>query len=682
MKTGTPAAVGRYICAMMDAFEPATPAGRRLTEWLRDNQDAVGIDFDAATRSRARSGRRGRLPATDRPLSPPRWSRLRAAVTAVASADGAGRDAVAGNIESFGRAVGLSEAELDLFRFVMQTERDSGFWNLCAGIVGTRRADSLGLAALALRRPHGELWQCLCRGPLRALRLVELNDDRPGRFGLSVPYRISQAMLPPNDGIADIEQRLIGPIQSTQLCSGDFEHVARERDFIVRLLRGALAERRQGVNLLFYGPPGTGKTEFCRMLARQLGCDLFAVGEADEDGNEPVRSDRLDALRLADKLATPRANALLLFDEMEDILQNGDRSLLQPVRRAGSKVFFNRLLEQNRVPVLWTANGVDEFDPAFLRRMTFALEIKALPAKARARLWEGLAQRQGFALPVQQASVLAERHNVAPSLMTGAVQAVATARGSVEEFDFVVTTLAKPMRGTQALDAQSGRYTAELVNADTDLSALEAAVARAGAARDFSLCLYGPPGTGKSAFARHLAAAIGLDVLAKRGSDLLSKFIGETEQRIAAAFAEARADERFLIIDEAEGFLWQRGGASRSWEVSMVNELLVAMEKHPLPFSCTTNHLEFIDPAALRRFTFKVKFDFMTPAQTTRAYQAFFERSAPPALRDLQGLTPGDFAAVATKLRVLGVGHRDAEILRMLEQEVGLKRLPTQRIGF
>jgi ATP-dependent 26S proteasome regulatory subunit len=671
----------------MDAFAPATPAGRRLAEWLRDNQDAVGIDFDAATRmrTRTRTGRRGRPVATDRPLSEPRWSRLQAAVTAVSEADSAGKDVVASNVASFARAVGLDEVEFDLFRFVMQSERDSGFWNLCAGIVGTRRVDSLGLAALALRRPHGELWQSLCRGPLRNLHLVELADDRPGRFALSVPYRISQAMLPPNDGLGDIEQRLIGPSQSTQLCLGDFEHIARERDFIVRLLRGTLAERRSGVNLLFYGPPGTGKTEFCRVIARQLGCDLFAVGEVDEDGNEPLRRERLDALRLADKLATPRNNALLLFDEMEDILEHGDRSTSGPqqVRRAGSKVFFNRLLEQNRVPVLWTANAIDEFDPAFLRRMTFALEMKALSTKGRARLWEGLAQRQGLTLPAGQASALAQRYNVAPSLMTGAVQAVATARGNTDEIDFVVTTLAKPVCGARVRQASAAaHYSAELINADSDLAALETAVARQNAARDFSLCLYGPPGTGKSAFARHLAAAMGLDPLVKRGSDLLSKYIGETEQRIAAAFAEARMDARFLIIDEAEGFLWQRGGASRSWEVSMVNELLVAMESHPLPFACTTNHLEFIDPAALRRFSFKVKFGFLTPAQTALAWRRYFATEPPKALCELIALTPGDFAAVARKLRVLGATAGGPETLRLLEQEVAVKNLPGRRIGF
>lgn len=680
MITRSTAALCRYICAMMDAFEPASPAGRKVAEWLRDNRHAIGIDFDAALRSRGRKKGRAIRRATDRPLSSAAWRRLRALVAQASDAASIDRDVFSENAAALAQRLGLDVLEGELLTFVAHCERDHGLRSLCARLVAMQRADSLGVAAISLRRPHAELWPAVSRGPIHALNLIDCSDQRPGHFALSLPYRILQALLPPNDGLRDIEQRLIGPIQKSILGPDDFEHIARECQFLVRLLRGAVAARRTGVNILLYGAPGTGKTEFCKVLADQVGGNLFAVGEVDEYGNEPIRSERIDALRLADKLAARHGNAVLLFDEMEDILQNGDRVLgdLHQSRRAGSKVFFNRMLEQNKVPVLWTANAIYEFDPAFLRRMTFALELRLPPARTRARLWSGLARREGLDLPADEAMRLAQRHRVAPSLMTGAVSAVATAAGNTEDLNFVMTTLARPTRP----DAGTAERPApELLNADSDLAALERAVLRLDAPRDFSLCLYGPPGTGKSAYARHLAALMGMDVMVRRGSDLLSKYVGETEQLVAAAFQEARQDERFLIIDEAEGFLWQRGGASRSWEVSMVNELLVAMEEHRLPLACTTNHIEAIDPAALRRFTFKVKFDFMTAAQAAHAYRRFFGRDAPPALADLPGLTPGDFAAVAKKLRLIGSGS-DADILRLLEQEVSLKRLPAHRIGF
>ncbi len=185
-----------------------------------------------------------------------------------------------------------------------------------------------------------------------------MTGDGSTRFSYAIPYRVAQAVLPPSDGIDDIERRLIGAPCRAQLAPEDYGHMARERDFVARLLRGALAARRKGINVLLHGQPGTGKSEFCKMIAQMLGCDLFAVGEADENGHEPTRSERVDALRLAQILASKRDKALLLFDEMEDVLAQGERMSAEGrrIRRSGSKVgFFNRLLEQNDVPVLWTA---------------------------------------------------------------------------------------------------------------------------------------------------------------------------------------------------------------------------------------------------------------------------------------------------------------------------------------
>ena len=84
------------------------------------------------------------------------------------------------------------------------------------------------------------------------------------------------------------------------------------------MLRAALAGRESGVNILLYGPPGTGKTSFAATLAARVGARLRPVAEADEDGDEPHRHERLAGLRLAQRLAAPR-NTLLLFDEAEDL---------------------------------------------------------------------------------------------------------------------------------------------------------------------------------------------------------------------------------------------------------------------------------------------------------------------------------------------------------------------------
>src|SRR5690606_25313938 len=54
-----------------------------------------------------------------------------------------------------------------------------------------------------------------------------------------------------------------------------------------------------------------------------------------------------------------------------------------------------------------------------------------------------------------------------------------------------------------------------------------------------SLLFYGPPGTGKTQFVEHMAQVLDMPIVAKRASDLLSKWLGDTEKALSAAFEEA-----------------------------------------------------------------------------------------------------------------------------------------------
>ena len=225
------------------------------------------------------------------------------------------------------------------------------------------------------------------------------------------------------------------------------------------------------------------------------------------------------------------------------------------------------------------------------------------------------------------------------------------------------------------------RFELGLIQADTDPATLAECLVR-DAGRGFSLCLQGPPGTGKSAFARYLAERLGLEVLQKRASDLLSPWVGATEQQIAAAFAEARDAQAFLIFDEADSLLADRRSAHRSWEVSRVNEMLTWMESHPLPFACTTNFGEHLDPATLRRFVFKVRLDYLAPAQVEAAFRAWFALPPPGGLTDLAALTPGDFAVVHRKAWFLGKHGEPEALAAMLRTECDAKPNRPRPIGF
>ena len=161
----------------------------------------------------------------------------------------------------------------------------------------------------------------------------------------------------------------------------------------------------------------------------------------------------------------------------------------------------------------------------------------------------------------------------------------------------------------------------------------------------------------------------------------MSKFVGETEQQMAAMFAEAEAEKAVLLLDEADSFLQDRRGAQRTYEVTEVNEMLQGMERFRGIFVCTTNLLQSLDQAALRRFTFKIQFKPLRADQRERMFvvEALAGREA--ALTDAQravlarltALCPGDFAAVKRQADILATELDPDEFLAQLEAEHRIK---------
>ena len=196
-----------------------------------------------------------------------------------------------------------------------------------------------------------------------------------------------------------------------------------------------------------------------------------------------------------------------------------------------------------------------------------------------------------------------------------------------------------------------------------------------------TLCFYGAPGTGKTALGEHIAKSLGKTLIVKQASDLMSKFVGETEQNMAAMFKEAEDENAVLLLDEADSFLQDRRGAQRSYEVTEVNEMLQGMERFKGIFVCTTNLLDRIDQAALRRFTFKIKFKPLTKEQretmfVTEAFNGVPDQLTPELkarLAKLEVLCPGDFAAVKRQIDILGEGFSADEFLTQLEAEHRIK---------
>ena len=669
------------------------PEAAALAEFVMEHRDALRLDVRIETDDSEGPFRRRRtwsLGESER-IPEPDWERLRASLKSAKRAlANAQPDLLARRLRRLAGEMDLNDTDVTILDLLVRYQASPAVESM-VDEVGARFGRRVGSYVNVRHTPLPQLLG-LARGevlrrladdaPLARSGIVSIDDDGD----LNVVSRLRRLASAPARADTDMRGLLLDAAPPTELEWSDFDHVADERDHLRALAKGALRSGAKGVNVLLYGPPGTGKTEFSRVLAARIGAPLYAVGEADSDGGEPTGRERLMELRFAQRLTGAGARPLLLFDEMDDLLGDGgiERALFRRFgwRRAErSNVFLHRLIEGAPTPTLWTLNDPSVCSQAVLRRMTFALELRVPPPRVRARIWARQLERRGIEAGPAEARALAEEFDTAAGVAEGVIAAAGASGGGIEEVRRGVRSLRRAMRGNAPPPKPPAAFDPALLAADTDAEALAGRLAETGA-RAFSVCLQGPPGAGKSAYVRYLADRLGMEVLHRRASDLLDKFVGETEKAIAAAFAEARAAEAFLLFDEADSLLADRRFAHYNWEVSQTNEMLTWMEQHPLPFACATNFGERLDPATLRRFTFKIALDFLPPVKAEAAFRAFFALDPPPGLAELATLTPGDFAVVRRKAALLGQSGDPAALAAMLRAECNAKPDRARRIGF
>lgn len=600
------------------------------------------------------------------------WRDLRAGLAKAAPRDEAARPLdVAARLAE---ALCFGEADARVLAAAVAIERCPRARALARLLVERELDLSLTLAELAGIEHHA-----LRRSQALRLGLVKLYTRRGGGVEIEIGWTLDRLL---DRGAAtgdELLEAVVGPRQTARLGLADF--VGREADtgFLARLLGGALRKRAQGVNLLIHGPPGTGKTELARTLAEAAGAALYSVGEADEDGEEPSRWERVNALQLAHRILGERGGAVLLFDEMEDLIGDAERKEGDWMKgRQGSKLWVNRMLETNPVPVIWTTNAVANVDPAILRRMSHVLELDAPSPAAGQAMLERIARDEGVVFP-ESVRALVGAAPEAASVLRVAARAGQLA-GEAGDVDRAAQSLVLALRSGEPVAALDGPVDLDLYEADRDVAKLFARLAEGGV-RDFSLLLTGPPGTGKTGLAHHLARILDRPLLVRRASDLLSKWVGGTEANIARAFREAERCGGVLLFDEVDSLLFDRTTAQRSWEVTQVNELLTWLERHPLPFVAATNYPGRLDSAALRRFVFKLALGPLGRERAARAFARFFGTAAPAELGELANLTPGDFAGVRRQLR-FAAGAGAGEIVALLRAEVEAKPGQGARLGF
>lgn len=558
------------------------------------------------------------------------------------------------NLATLAEFLQLNPVEQELLRFAMHLRSEGAMRDLFGYLPKSDLQRTGEIMADLLKQPKNQILSALKKGSkLDAYGLIDC-DYRPDSvhdyldWGETLDFD-EFVTQPLNENVLLKSCTEVAQVPSLQL--DDFAHIAGMKEMMLTYLQKALKHHQKGVNLLIYGVPGTGKTEFAGLLAQALGISAYNITYMDSDGDVVKAEQRLNYSRLAQTLLNGK-QVLLIFDEIEDVFNGSfmERSVAQK-----NKAWTNQLLENNNVPMIWLSNSVSGIDPAFLRRFDFILEMPDLPLKNKSALITQLTEGKLSPAYVQH---FAKVRSLTPAILSRTIRVAKELNTS----NFAETLL---MMFNQTLKSQNkpkieplvlgkADYNLDYVACNDNIHRISEGLKRSKKGR---ICCYGPPGTGKTAWAAWLAEQLDMPLLLKQGSDLLNPYVGGTEQNIAQAFEQAKADNALLVLDEVDTFLFSREGANRSWERSQVNEMLTQIERFEGLMVVSTNLIEVLDPAALRRFDLKLKFDYLTLKQRLDFAKQQAEILGLPLLSEedlsqiesLNLLTPGDFAAVARR---------------------------------
>ena len=593
------------------------------------------------------------------------------------------------NIDTLTQLLSLNTTEQTLFRLSVQLRLDEPLKKLSEALPKSNLVGVSELLSNLFGLPKSDIISALKdKGKLLGYGLLERNYN-PDRFH---DYLDWGKMLDFDEFISEPlnEQVLLKvctkPAIEPSLSLEDFAYLNEMKTMMLDYLQSSFATHRKGANILIYGAPGTGKTELATLLGKVLSVSVNNITYMDEDGDVISAEDRLNKCRFAQKVLEGQSS-LLIFDEIEDVFRAGffERSVAQK-----NKAWMNQLLENNNVPMIWLSNSVSGIDPAFLRRFDLILEMPDLPLKNKSALITQLTEGKLSPAYVQH---FAKVRSLTPAILSRTIRVAKELNTS----NFAETLL---MMFNQTLKSQNkpkieplvlgkADYNLDYVACNDNIHRISEGLKRSKKGR---ICCYGPPGTGKTAWAAWLAEELDMPLLLRQGSDLLNCYVGGTEQNIAQAFEQAKADNALLVLDEVDTFLFSREGAGRSWERSQVNEMLTQIERFEGLMVVSTNLIEVLDPAALRRFDLKLKFDYLTLPQRLDFAKQQAEILGLPLLSEenlgqiesLNLLTPGDFAAVARRHQ-FSPFQKVQDWLSALQGECEVKSAfsaATRRIGF
>ena len=454
------------------------------------------------------------------------------------------------------------------------------------------------------------------------------------------------------------------------------------------------------VSILLYGAPGAGKTEYAKALVNKAGKKIVLFK------NESEVNDRDDVLsRLTCLLSLERKDSVLIVDEAESLLSTKEQSFFGSFVSAEKKGVVNKMLENSRNKVIWIVNYKNQMDESTLRRFTVSHKFEPMSVA----MLESIASKKLKNLQLKEDTKkeiisLLSKYKVTGASVDNLITTVNSMNNTnekelLEDIGIVLQDNSTLLHGKAKMrSALKETYDMSVLNTSIAASKIITMLLNAkiygdknpgsGAVR---MLFYGLSGTGKTEFARYISSVLGKDILLKRASDIIDKYVGETEKRIAAAFEEATANNQILLFDEADSFFADRKNAGQDFERTKVNEFLTQLEEFTGFVICTTNLRNIMDPAMLRRFHITVDFKALTKEGIKTLLGKFFRgiefsNQMIDRLAGYNTVTPGDFGRLADTIKFMDAAEINGKFI--IEQLENIQKEKTadydsgRKIGF